>query len=648
MFGQDIFGTNLINERNIKEEIKDCDVVFVSDLYVDDYIGGAELTTEVLYQYSNHTFVDKKVCKIKSDQVNKDLIQAGLLKKWIFFNYASMSINLIPVIVANLNYSIVEYDYKFCKYRSTEKHLSAEGKECDCHDQQHGKIISAFMYGADFLFWMSEAQKNFYLQFFPFLSSKDNTVVTSAFSKETLALLRDLRSNSKERKQKAIIIGSNSWIKGIDDSVEYCKRELSIDYDIVSNLSHSDLLEKLSEYEHFVFMPKGKDTCPRIVIEAKLAGCKIHINDNVQHKEESWWNKDPDSIDNFLRNGPQEKFWGKLNGYFSRSEKVSGYTTTRDCIDQKYPFRQCIESMLGFCDQVVVVDGGSTDGTWEALKEIAQKDDRILIEQRIRDWNHPRFAVFDGLQKAYARSLCTGKWCWQMDSDEIVHERDYEKVKKLLKDVPKSIHLLALPVVEYWGGPEKVRVDVNPWKWRFSRNLKHITHGIPAQLRKTDDEGNLYSLPGSDGCDYIDKDSYQTIPCMHFYDQNIHDIRISALKGDQKAAEAYENWFNNLIENLPGVHHYSWFDLERKIHTYKNYWSKHWQSLYNIEQKDTPENNMFFDKSWEDVTNDEIKDLSKKLKEEMGGWIFHNKVDFNQRTPYVLIERGEPENMRDE
>ena len=50
---------------------------------------------------------------------------------------------------------------------------------------------------------------------------------------------------------------------------------------------------------------------------------------------------------------------------------------------------------------------------------------------------------------------------------------------------------------------------------------------------------------------------------------------------------------NNVIENLPGVHHYSWYDLERKINTYKNYWSQHWQSLYNITQEDTPENNMF-------------------------------------------------------
>ena len=57
-----------------------------------------------------------------------------------------------------------------------------------------------------------------------------------------------------------------------------------------------------------------------------------------------------------------------------------------------------------------------------------------------------------------------------------------------------------------------------------------------------------------------------------------------------------EKWFERNVELLPGVHHYSWLDLGRKIRTYRDYWSQHWQSLYNIEQEDTAENNMFFGK----------------------------------------------------
>ena len=639
MFNTSIFGNN---RDNIKDEVSKAEVIFVSDLYIDDYLGGAEITSENLIKKISSE--GRKIAKIKSRELDLELIEAGIDGHWVFFNYAGMDLNLIPSLVANIKYSIVEYDYKFCKYRSTEKHYENEQKECDCHESMQGKLISAFMYGAENLMWMSDSQRNFYYERFPFLKEKNNYTISSAFSRETINKLSKNRKN-KKRNSKALIVGSDSWIKGVQDSVKYCT-DKKFDFDKIKNVPHNELIKKMGEYEHFVFMPKGKDTCPRILIEAKISGMHIHTNLNCQHTTENWWTT-PEEVEAYISAYPQEKFFSVITETIEKIETISGYTTTKDCITQQYPYKEAIKSMLGFCDQVVVVDGGSTDGTWESLIELSKSDDRIIIEQNKRDWSHPRFAVFDGLQKAYARSLCTSDWCWQIDSDEVVHEKDYQKIKNLIKRIPKSVHLIALPVIEYWGSSEKVRIDVNPWKWRLSRNHKHITHGIPKQFRREDEEGNLYAYPGTDGCDYIDTNNFEIIPCMNFYSSDIHEEKLRALSGDLESLERYENWFNNAIENLPGVHHYSWMDLERKIKTYKNYWSKHWQSLYNIEQQDTIENNMFFDKKWEEVSEEDIKVLAKKLKEKMGGWVFHKKINFEKTTPHVFIERSEPEIMND-
>ena len=324
---------------------------------------------------------------------------------------------------------------------------------------------------------------------------------------------------------------------------------------------------------------------------------------------------------------------------------VSGYTTTYNCNKHQYPWKQSITSLLGFCDEVVVVDGGSDDGTWEALQDWASAEDRLKVFKVERDWSHTRHAVFDGQQKAEARARCTGDFLWQMDSDEIVHEDHYDKIVGLCKNFPNNVDLISLPVVEYWGSHKKVRMDINPWKWRLSMNKPYITHGIPSQLRKTDSEGNLYSAPGSDGCDYIHTETHELIPHASFYTQDIHDARIAAMNGNENAKESYQTWFNNVIDQLPGVHHYSWFDMDRKIKTYKNYWSKHWQSLYDISQEDTPENNMFFDKSWKEVTDDDVKELSEKLSSKMGGWIFHEKVNFSKPTPHLEIDQKQPSVM---
>ena len=189
-------------------------------------------------------------------------------------------------------------------------------------------------------------------------------------------------------------------------------------------------------------------------------------------------------------------------------------------------------------------------------------------------------------------------------------------------------------------------MDINPWKWRLSKNLKHITHGIPSSLRRKDDSGKLYASPGTDGCDYIHRETGKPIPFANFYAQDIHNIKNVALQGNEDAKNQYEIWFNRVTDMLPGVYHYSWYDLDRKIKTYKNYWSQHWQSLYNIEQEDTAENNMFFNKSWKDVSEDEIIDLSRKLSDEMGGWIFHQKIDFSKKTPYIVLSSDHPKEIK--
>jgi glycosyltransferase involved in cell wall biosynthesis len=327
--------------------------------------------------------------------------------------------------------------------------------------------------------------------------------------------------------------------------------------------------------------------------------------------------------------------------------KISGYTTALDCVRQGYPFVECIASMLGFCDQVVVVDGGSTDGTWETLQEMQVRfEPRLVIHRHELDMTHPRFAVFDGQQKARARALCTGDFCWQMDCDEIVHEDDYEKICRLAGSLPRGVDIVSLPVIEYWGGPEKVRVDVQPWKWRLSRNLPHITHGIPARLRRFDAEGRLHAVQGTDGCDMIDARSGEPLEHVSFYTVDIEVGRRAALEGDPQALAAYEDWFNATVTGLPSVFHYSWHDLPRKIRLYRSYWTQHWSSLYGIDMPDAAENNFMFDAPWSQVTDEMIEERAAQMKSLLGGWIWHRKWDGVTKTPHIMCHRTQPGSMQ--
>ena len=620
---------------NPVKQLNDSSVIFVSDIFIEDYTGGAELTSEAIISESPY-----KIQKIKSKDVNLSLLSQGSDKLWIFGNFSQLNPQLIPSIVANLKYTVLEYDYKYCKLRSPEKHQALHGLPCDCHNQLTGKLVSSFYYGSKLLWWMSEAQKNIYLAYFPFLAERDNFVLSSVFSKHTLNKIQTLRNESKYLDRKGwIILGSQSWVKGFESAKRWCE-ENGKEYEVVWNLPYEQLLTKLSSAEGFVYLPMGMDTCPRMVIEAKLLGCELHINDNVQHAAEEWFvTDDIQSIQDYLSSS-SELFWKAIRVIMEKKSTISGYTTVYNCESQGYPYLRSIASLLQFCDEVCVVDGGSTDGTWETITSLSASDPRVKIKRIERDWNHPRFAIFDGMQKAAARSMCAGEFCWQMDSDEVVHEDDVKKIIDLTSKMPASVEIVSLPVIEYWGGPDKVRLDIQPWKWRLSRNLPHITHGIPVNLRGYDETG-LFALPGTDGCDMIHNETGVSIPHLTFHTAETENIRRHAVMGYPEALEAYGEWFNSAINNLPGVHHYSWYDLPRKMKQYKSFWTKFWNSLYNGSQQDTSESNMMFDVPWSEVTDEMILFKAEELKEKCGGWIWHSKWN-GERTPHLTINIKEP------
>ena len=632
---------------------EDAQIVFVSDAYPEQLIGGAELTLQALIDAA-----PLKVHKMLCSELTIEHIKQGAKKFWVFGNYSSLKSQLFPSIATNLRYSIVECDYKFCKYRSVEKHELNESKPCDCHTTQLGNVVSSFMSAAEHTWWMSEEQQKTYHDRFPFLVDYPNTVLSSVFDDRFFRTIEALRSESIVKSDKWLILQSTSWVKGTELSVYNAERD-ELDYELIGGVSYDQMLRKLAGAKGLVFCPAGGDTCPRLVIEAKLLGCELRLNDHVQHAKESWFATDDlTHIEEYLRGAPAV-FWRATARSMAKEVTLSGYATTFNCVKQEYPFEECIKSMLGFCDEVVVVDAGSTDETRDKLyalqrsnllpnaKEPGEHSIELNHESRLkvhvveRDWSDPRSALFDGMQKAEARKRCTGDFVWQMDVDELVRKEDWKKVRELVGNFPKAVPMLSLPVVEYWGGLDKVRLDVTPWKWRVSRNSPRIGHGVPVHLRSKDAEGRLVALPGTDGCDPIDVNTGEPIVFLGFLTNEMEQIRRLALTGDPKALLMYEDWFSRVVQNVPSVYHASWLDIERKIRLYRDFWTRHWNVLEGKEYVDTAETNMFFDKAWSDVTDLDIKERAKELAEKTGGHVWHSKY-LGQKTPWMTLKDVRP------
>ena len=315
-----------------------------------------------------------------------------------------------------------------------------------------------------------------------------------------------------------------------------------------------------------------------------------------------------------------------------------------------YPFKETIESLFGFCDEVCVLDSSDIDdGTRVELEKISSRNSKLKIKHIDLDWKAPNHGIFDGETKQLAREMCTGQFLWQSDIDEIVHEDYYLKIPKLIENVGenwKKAPILSLPIVEFWGSGGKVRIDINSWKWRLSVNSPVISHGIPKELRKINKEnGLLYAMQGTDTCDYIHKVTKERLPFLNIVTNESEKLRLDGLKGSIVSLKLYENFINKTMEEVPTVFHYSWFNIERKINQYKLFWTDFWKSMYD-EDRDEKTNPFFNGMLWSEVSDELIKEKANLLEQKTGGHIFHSPWN-GTSTPSIKITKQHPTIMKE-
>lgn len=330
--------------------------------------------------------------------------------------------------------------------------------------------------------------------------------------------------------------------------------------------------------------------------------------------------------------------------------KISAYTTARNVLAMKYPFKESINSMMAFADEVIVLDtSDGTDSTSLELKKIEQDTNHKVVITTITNfgWEATNHGILDGAAKACARSLCDGDALFQFDLDEIVHEDHAPLIRPIAQSLDLNrAPLIALPVVEYWGRTNKIRIDVNLWKWRLSVNDPNITHGIPGRLRKQGKDGLLYAQHGTDGCDYIYKSSLEPVPCVGCIPTQLNAVHHHLSKYySQTGLLMVQDRFNEILDKVPGVFHYSWWNIERKIQQYKQFWTGFWPSLYD-EQRDERSNPFFPGLLWSEVTDEMIKTKAFQLEQGCCGHIFHTPWD-GQETYGIQINKTHPEIMKE-
>ncbi len=139
--------------------------------------------------------------------------------------------------------------------------------------------------------------------------------------------------------------------------------------------------------------------------------------------------------------------------------KVSGFTFIRNAVRYDYPVVESIRSILPIVDELIVNVGQCEDGTLELIRSIGEP--KIRIVESVWDETLRKDGLIYAQQTNIALAHCTGDWAFYLQADEVLHEKDYERIQKALRDHLSDPIVLGFTFRylhfygDYW--------TVNPW-----------------------------------------------------------------------------------------------------------------------------------------------------------------------------------------
>jgi hypothetical protein len=158
---------------------------------------------------------------------------------------------------------------------------------------------------------------------------------------------------------------------------------------------------------------------------------------------------------------------------------LSIYTAVRNGLYYDFHIVEMLRHHLPLADEIVVHEGYSDDGTYEAIANI---DPKIRIVRshwekpgRSHEWYLPI--------KDRARRECRGEWCILVDADEFIPEWQFDDIRRFLSTFRGD--LAAFRIVDFYANYKVM--SIKPLCWRkmiLHRNLPNIENwGDGANVR---------------------------------------------------------------------------------------------------------------------------------------------------------------------
>lgn len=290
--------------------------VFIADFFKENIQGGGEIVNEEII--NSLRAKDHTVIKKHSHQVDLFFLDQQTGYNFIVGNFLNLS-ESSKRRLGREKYIIYEHDHKYLKTRdpSPFENFKAPVDEIinlDFYRNALAIVCQSKLHAA-------VMKTNLDL----------NNIINAGGNPWPAEDLENLRTHAKSHKEPICgIMDSPNKIKNTIGALNYCK-EKDLKYKLIEFCSHEEFIKQLASCEKFVFFPQVLETLSRVVIEARILGCKIVTNNLVGATSEEWFslkgielldhlkNKKEEIvrifIDTFMRKGVYEDITVILNAY---------------------------------------------------------------------------------------------------------------------------------------------------------------------------------------------------------------------------------------------------------------------------------------------------------------------------------------------
>ena len=253
-------------------------LVFISDFFSEHIQGGAEIYDEVLVKEL------RKKTKVAMFQSN--VFGLKHLNFYLFHDYnfvISNFVNLSQEVKSRLcavgdRYVIIEHDHKYLVNRNPSdfkdfkappqfiinKEFYSSAKAVFCQSQKHKEVLESNL--------------------------KIGNVHSLSCSLWSQEQIDTIRNSLCEKNGKAFVMNDTNPIKGTDKAIAICETK-GVEYDVVDKMPYSDFIKKLAKYDKFVFFPKTLESFSRVILEARMLGCRLVTNKLNSCTYEDWFKK---------------------------------------------------------------------------------------------------------------------------------------------------------------------------------------------------------------------------------------------------------------------------------------------------------------------------------------------------------------------